>query len=209
MTEQCRLFWFPSSGLGTRGEYERLVEKHIMLDRLRTFLISAVLLTAGPAASPAQSPPLSLQLRPLSSMARSGGPITLVWDLDWQGSALLEGPFEITLQDGRQHLGSFRTHEMVLNTGHNSFHTMLPPIDSPDFIGQLVQIDVKFVGKQQTISLGGFSMRVPGPWRRSLTVCVCIGGQSRETADQKDVIAGLQFEQFNPDKPNAWQTSRN
>jgi len=160
------------------------------------WLASALFLIWSPSSAVAQRQ-LIAEPELLSSMARSGSPIPLVWRLIYEGTGLLEGQLEVAITDGESVLGRVRVTDLVLTNGETQISTLLPTVAATNQFNTL-ELRLRFIHEGGRMNLGKHTLRAPGPWQRSLVVCICTP-HAHAPSGQTAVTDSLRLERFSPD----------
>ena len=141
---------------------------------------------------------LSAEVARSSLPVRSGAPITIIWSLKSQSTALLEGRLELTVHDGNEVLARFVSDELVLGTGEQLVRTMLPPLDTSSVYNS-AEMRLKFVGTRLSIDLKEHPLRLPAVGQRGFVVAVCDPWQTTLSQDKQLFLKQLRFETYNSD----------
>ena len=115
---------------------------------------------------------ISADLIPLGLRARSAAPITVEARFKWDSTRILEGRLEMEFLEGNQVLGRYRSGEMALTGGEQTFRMLLPPSVAP-FSDSQMQVQMKFVTAGNAIDLEPSVLFVPTASERSLVVGWC------------------------------------
>lgn len=153
----------------------------------------ALLLATGTALGDDQ---LLVDLIPVGTRARNDAPIPIEAKFKWDSTRVLDGRLEMEFYDGGRILGHYRSDELELTSGEQSFRMLLPPSQAP-YSDSQVDVRMKFVSSGGTIELTPSVLFVPAEGERSLVVGWCdstfsAGQHSRETWQ------ALALEQFAP-----------
>lgn len=159
-----------------------------------SFLTFVLLLFPAPDSSAAEK--LAVDLMPLGPRLRSDAPLPVEARFKWDSTRLLEGRLEMEFREGNRVLGHYRSGELALSGGEQSFRVLLPPILTPMSDSQ-VEVRLKFVGNKEVFNLDPSSLFVPTMRERSLVIAWCdaaaLSGHSISELAQH-----LRFDQFAP-----------
>jgi hypothetical protein len=150
----------------------------------------------SPAASSAQSPLTGMvELRYLR--CRSGAPIPIVWNMEWNGQTIVEGNLDFEVEDGNQLLGHFRVSDIVLAPGKNVFNAMLPPLSV--FKSSVpITIRARFVSRTGTLELAEQSLRVPSRFVQWFNVGVVSGATAHPSREESRLLESISLERHLP-----------
>jgi hypothetical protein len=171
-----------------------------MKPALKFSLLVLVLLAALPAA-PAEEPekvaPLTgkVELRFLRS--RSGAPIPVVWELDWNEQAILEGYLDYEVENGNQALGRFRLSDLVLSPGKNVFNAMLPTFT---IYSNSVPVTVRarFISGKRSFDLDEQSLRVPNLFAQWFNIGIVSSATRKSSPEELRLLDAMHWERFLP-----------
>ena len=144
------------------------------LDVLK-FLLAPLLAFQLLATDALAAEKLSADLIPLGLRARTEAPITVEARFKWDSTRILEGRLEMEFLEGNQVLGRYRSGEMALTGGEQTFRMLLPPSVAP-FADSQMQVQMKFVTAGNAIDLEPSALFVPTASERSLVVGWCDAG---------------------------------
>ena len=148
------------------------------------------------AEEPAASPLTGLvELRYLR--CRSGAPIPIVWNFEWNEQAIAEGHLDYEIDDGGRLLGRFRLTDVVLSPGKNVFNAMLPALtvfrsSTP------INIRARFISGTRTFELAEQSLRVPSQFVQWFNVGVASGATGAPSREESRLFERISLEQFLP-----------
>ncbi len=115
---------------------------------------------------------LEVDLTPAAIRVRGNAPIPIQAKFRWNGTFILEGHLEVELHEGNQILARYRSGDLALTTGDQSFHMVLPPCPEP-YADSQVEAQTKFVTKDQVIDLGYSILFMPTMNERSFVLGWC------------------------------------
>ena len=141
---------------------------------------------------------LSARLRTRTATARSGVPVTLVWDFKWTGFELLEGHLEIAVSDGREQIGRIKTDDIVISTGERRLETRMP-VASRDGLYSQVTLQAVLVTEDRNFDLGEFPLRLQPYGTRTMTVGISDPWDVRFSTRQAELTRSLRLDRFNPE----------
>jgi hypothetical protein len=144
---------------------------------------------------------LEVDLIPSSLRVRAEAPIPVQVKFRWSGTFILEGHLEVELREGERVLARFRSGDMALTTGEQTFHVVLPPCLEP-FSDSQVEAHAKFVTAKQTFDLSYSILSVPTMYERSLVLGWCnphFGADSQSAAQPQPFL----FERLAPPSADA------
>ena len=137
---------------------------------------------------------LEVDLVPTALRVRSEAPIPVSAKFKWNGTYILEGHLEVELREGNRVLSRFRSGDLALTAGEQTFHMLLPPSLDP-FSDSQVDAYMKYVTAQQVFDLGYSSLFMSTLGERSFVLGLCIA----HGADQPSPIQQeLMFERLAP-----------
>lgn len=167
------------------------------MPRKLTLICSLMLVLLSLPMQAQEKSNLRAELEPVK--ARNGGPVTLFWKFRWDGTSLLEGHLEMDLRFyGNQRLGTFRTHDMVLTTGEQSFTIMLPPVRYEGIGSDVPDLHVRFVGKNGTIKLGQWPVAIASSHERKFVMCICDLWERSQSPEEFKFVNSLDFTKYDP-----------
>jgi len=139
---------------------------------------------------------LQADLMPQALRARSESPIPVEVKFKWEAKRILQGRLEVELHEGSRILGRFRSGDLALTSGEQSFRMLLPASLAP-FSDSQVEAQMKFVTGTETIDLGASSLFMSAHGERSLAIAWC---SARAGTEQPPIGLNLTllFEQFVP-----------
>lgn len=146
---------------------------------------------------------LQVDLIPLGLRARNEAPITVEARFKWDSTHILEGRLEMEFLEGNRVLGRYRSGEMALTGGEQTFRMLLPPSLAP-FSDSQVQVQMKFVTAGNTVNLEPSVLFLPTASERSLVVGWCAASTSAGW-QQSGIEQNLLLERFAPPSDNISQ----
>lgn len=142
---------------------------------------------------------VTAELAASSPPVRSGAPITVVWKINSQSTAVLPGRLELTVRDGTERMARLIGDDVVLAPGEQIQRMVLPPLNVENAYGA-VEMHLRFVGADRTIDLGGqHPLRLPGPWQRQFVVAVSDPWESNLNPERQALLQQFRFEKYNVD----------
>jgi hypothetical protein len=139
-------------------------------------LLAWVVFQLLPTQSPAADK-LRADLIVQGPRARNAAPIPVEALFKWDSTRILEGRLELEFLEGNRVLGRYRSGELALTGGEQTFRMLLPPSLAP-FSDSQVQVRMKFVAGGNVIDLEPSVVFVPVANERSLVVGWCNAGTS-------------------------------
>ena len=140
--------------------------------------------------------PLTAEIKPLALRPRTSAPETIDVKFNWSGSGLLEGALELTFMGDGDGRPLWRSHDLALTGGAQSFRLLIPP-SYQDQYGGPRDVKARFVTKTGELDLGRFDFGAQTGAERSFTICV---SKPRLAARAGDFALwqGLRLERFQP-----------
>lgn len=148
----------------------------------------------APAAFAAND--LEVDLTPLGLRARNGAPIPVEARFKWNGTRLLEGRLEMEFHEGNRVLGRYRSGDLALTGGEQTFQMLLPP-DLRPFSDSQVEVQMKFVAAGNAIEVQPSSLYVPTAGERALVLGWC-DARTADSQPASDLVRNLMFDHFAP-----------
>jgi hypothetical protein len=183
---KAKRWWFGTGGLGLEAL------KFIFT----SFLALELLASQAPAAED-----LQVDLVPLGLSARNQSPIPVEVRFKWNSDRILEGRLEMEFHEGNRVLGRYRSGDLALTGGDQTFRMLLPPSLAP-YSDSQVEVQMKFVTAGNTMEIDPSAFSTPTASERSLVVGLCnsaiAGGEL-----SPDLARNLMFERFAPPSDNA------
>ena len=130
------------------------------------FLAALLAIACADAAQP-----LTAEIKPLALRPRTSAPETIDVKFNWSGSGLLEGALELTFigeGDGRP---LWRSHDLALIGGSQSFRLLIPAVDQGQYGGPR-DVRARFMTKTGALDLGRFDFGMQTGAERRFTICV-------------------------------------
>jgi hypothetical protein len=139
---------------------------------------------------------LQADLTPLVLRARNDAPIPIEVRFKWSGTRILEGRLQLELHDGNRVLERYRSGDLALTGGEQTFHMLLPPSLAP-FSDSQVEAQMKFITAKETFDLDSSSVFLPTASQRSLVMGWC-NPRFAAAGQVSDLEQSLVFERFAP-----------
>ncbi len=165
--------------------------------RLFSAMLLAIQLLAANAEAAAEK--LQADLVSLGLRARNDSPIPVDVRFKWESTRILEGQMEIELRDGERVLVRYRSGDLALTGGEQTFHLLLPPSPAP-YSDSQVEARMKFATSNQVFDLGASSVFLPPGKERSLVVGWC-DSRAGSALQVSAVGQSMMFERFAPMSP--------
>ncbi|HEY2084019.1 MAG TPA: hypothetical protein VGI88_14650 [Verrucomicrobiae bacterium] len=139
---------------------------------------------------------LQADLIPQGLRTRSESSIPVEARFKWDGTRILEGHLEVELREGNRVLERYRSGDLALTTGEQTFRMFLPPPIDP-YSDTQVEAHMKFVTAHEVFDLDYSILTMPTHNERSLAVGWC---NPRNSSDSQalGLQQSLQFERFAP-----------
>lgn len=150
--------------------------------RLPRLLVGCVILLLAAERLVAQQPTLELRTSPSVPILRSGAPCTIEVTLLHKSPDLLEGRLELDFRLGSELIVRYRSDEIALAGGKQSFRIMMPAMTVPQ-PNLWISIYGRFLSKGGSIEFEEQTLNVAAEWKRSFVIAVC-----RERRGDKDKI---------------------
>jgi len=148
---------------------------------------------------------LEVDLVPLGPRARNQSPISVEARFKWTSTRILEGRLEMEFHEGNRVLGRYRSGDLALTGGEQTFRMLLPPALAP-FSDSQVEVQMKFVTAGNTLEIDPSMLSLPTSNERSLVVAWCETGTAGGELTS-DLVRNLLFERFAPPADNFSQRS--
>jgi hypothetical protein len=167
------------------------------------FIFSAWLALQLLASGALAAEKLQVNLIPKGARARNAAPVPVDVRFKWDSTRILEGRLEMEFLEGSQVLGQFRSGDLALTGGEQTFRMLLPPALSPDSDAQ-VEVQMKFVSAGNVIQLDSTILSLPTAGDRSLVLGLCDAGTA-DSQSASDLVRDLRLEHFAPQTDTAAQ----
>jgi hypothetical protein len=148
----------------------------------------------APAALAAEK--LQVDLIPQGPRPRNQSPVPVEVRFKWNSTRILEGRLEMEFHEGNQLLGSYRSGDLALTGGEQSFRMLLPPGMTPISDSQ-VEVLMKFVAAGTTLEIEPALLSLPTAGERSLVVGWCDAATANGQSSS-DLVQNLRLEHFAP-----------
>lgn len=147
---------------------------------------------------------LEVELRNTCMTPRSGAPITVDLDVSWSGATLGKGSFQFIVQERDRIAVRYRSPELVLRSGKQTFRLTLPPWQIPTYQRQLTA-RLSFITEDDEYPLPGQILLAPTAGEQSLVIGISDawpGGRRPYLA----ILDGLQLGKLIPEslQPKTW-----
>jgi hypothetical protein len=128
---------------------------------------------------------------------RSGAPIPVVWEIEWNEQTVAEGALDFEIEDGTELLGSFHLSDVVLSPGKNVFNSMLPAMS---VFGRSapVTLRVRFVSEKRSYEFEEQSLRVPNRFTQWFNVAVVSGVTGKPSQSELRMLEAIRWERLLP-----------
>jgi hypothetical protein len=146
------------------------------------------------AAEPAP-PSLSGTIDLRFQRCRSGAPIPVVWEIEWNEQTIAQGNLDYEIEDGNELLARFRMSDVILSPGKNVFNSMLPAMT---VFGRSapVTLHVRFVSGKRTYELEEQSLRVPNRFTQWFNVAVVSGATGKPSQADLRILDAIRWERL-------------
>jgi len=162
--------------------------------------VALLLLLASVAAAggvrAAEEAPVSLTLRPVVR-PRTGAPIWVDAEFDVRATGLVEGCLEIVFSDGMETVARYRSADLALTAGKQTFRLMLPPVAVSMGRAQSMVSPV-FRTREGTYRFAPQPLDLPAQGAREFVVCVAASDIEWRLA-AGDVTSSLRLEGYDPE----------
>ncbi len=162
------------------------------------WLVALLAAAAGLIAQPALAQQtLTARLTPVVASPRSGAPCWADVSLDSTAAYLIEGYLDVTIRDGLEVVARYRTADLALTNGMQTFRLALPPVTLQGG-DSWATVTMRFVGTERVCNLGEHMLFAPTLLKRSFVVGV---STPREEVNPRDseVAHSLLLGRFDPD----------
>ena len=146
---------------------------------------------------------LEVNLIPLGLRARNNSPVPIEARFKWNSTRILEGRLEMEFHEGNRLLGQYRSGDLALTGGEQSFRMLLPPALAPESDSQM-EVQMKFETAANSVELEPTILSVPTVSERSLVVGLCDAGTAGGELSS-DLVRSLFFERMAPPTDNVSQ----
>jgi hypothetical protein len=164
--------------------------------RLLVFFCLAAVVPRVFAAEPVRSQ-LTGKIDLRFQRCRSGAPIPVVWEIEWNEQAVAQGALDFEIEDGNELLGSFHLSDVVLSPGKNVFNSMLPAM-SVFSRSAPVTLRVRFVSGKQSYEFEEQSLRVPNRFTQWFNVAVVSGVSGKPSQSDQKMLEAIRWERLLP-----------
>lgn len=165
----------------------------------RNTLLVCLLFVFPTTSAYSQQKPLTIESSTMQPSVALGRPMLTWWDVKIAGSGLLTGKFRFVIKSEGYTFATVETEELTLNGPDQRIRVVLPAVDCPQFIDQLL-VDISFQGKKYSGDLGQQILRVPFATK---TVFMGLIGESRtarkKSPQRDDLLEHLKFETLIPE----------
>ena len=128
---------------------------------------------------------------------RSGAPIPVVWEIEWNEQTVAQGALDFEIEDGNELLGTFHLSDVVLSPGKNVFNSMLPAM-SVFSRSAPVTLRVRFVSGKQSYEFEEQSLRVPNRFSQWFNVAVVSGVSGKPSQSDQRMLEAIRWERLLP-----------
>ena len=129
---------------------------------------------------------------------RSGAPIPVVWEIEWNEQTVAQGALDFEIEDGNELLGSFHLSDVVLSPGKNVFNSMLP-VMSVFGRSAPVTLRVRFVSGKRSYEFEEQSLRVPNRFTQWFNVAVVSGVTGKPSVESElRMLEAIRWERLLP-----------
>ncbi len=166
-----------------------------------THIILILALIATRPLPAAGTTKLKAMFLPLTQRSRYGSAVEADITLDWQGQRVLEGHLEMEAAAGNDRLASYRTGEIAVAPGEQTFRVCLPPAAGAGYQSDL-DVRVRFQAGDASHDLGTFPVLMGTAHSRTFVVALCQNAFGARSVF-RDVTHALRFTQFQPKSDKA------
>lgn len=160
-----------------------------------------LLLILIPGVASAQKLPMTVDIYQPTQFPKGDGPIAFVWQCSVSGTGLLEGYFLVTVHDGHEKFGQFKSHDVALHSGFHEVPMLLPPIKVDNPFSE-VKLKLSFVTPERQYDIKDeYSLRVGRIFQRTFALGVCDPFDSNFSSAIKNFLDTLKFESISPESP--------
>jgi hypothetical protein len=128
---------------------------------------------------------------------RTGAPAWVDIQFDTQTEKLLEGCLEVTVSDGTTPIAGYRSNDMALTAGKQTFRLMLPPVSTSMARGDTVVSPV-FRTEEGVYRFQWRPLSIPQQEKREFVVCVAALDVEMHLATG-DMASSLRLESYDPE----------
>ncbi|QDT42956.1 hypothetical protein Pan241w_30510 [Gimesia alba] len=165
------------------------------------FYLAWLCLMLIPGVVSAQKLPMTVDIYQPTQFPKGDGPIDFVWQCSVSATGLLEGYFLVTVHDGSEQFGQYKSHEVALHSGFHEVPMMLPPIKVDNPFSE-VKLKLSFVTSEQRHDFKDeFTLRVGRTFLRTFALGICDPFDSNLLPKTKDFLEKLKFESISPESP--------
>ena len=155
----------------------------------------------APGFASAQQLPMTVDIYQPTQFPKGDGPISFVWQCSVSATGLLEGYFLVTVHDGSEQFGQYKSHEVALHSGFHEVPMMLPPIKVDNPFSE-VKLKLSFVTPERRHDFKDeFKLRVGRTFQRTFALGICDPFDSNLLPKTKGFLEKLKFESISPESP--------
>jgi len=188
---------------GTRKVAHRMFDVECWMLNVPQFIFALLVVFQFLPTDALAADKLSVDLIPVGLRPRNEAPIPVEARFKWDSTRILEGRLEMEFLEGNQVLGRYRSGELALTGGEQTFRMLLPPSLAP-FSDSQVEVQMKFVSAGNTLPIEPSILSVPTASERSLVVGWCDVGTAAGLS-AADLVQNLRLEHFAPPADNVAQ----
>jgi hypothetical protein len=168
---------------------------------LLLFIFQTSALPSARAEETAAKSPLTGKVELRFQRCRSGAPIPIVWEIEWNEQAIAQGDLDYEIEDGNQVLTRFRLPDLVLSPGKNVFNAMLPAMSVYGSSAPVV-VRARFVSGKRSFEFEEQSLRVPSRFTQWFNVGVVSSAIAKPSREESRLFEAIRWERFLPANDN-------
>ena len=166
----------------------------------RILLYFCFLYAFFPGVVSAQSIPMTVDLYEPTQFPKGDGPVSFAWQCSVSATGLLEGYFLVSVRDGNDHYGQFKSHDVALHSGFHEIPMTLPPMNVNNAFGE-VKLKLSFVNKKKRHDFKDeYTLHVGRKFQRAFAIGVCDPFDVRYSVSVKSLLDQLKFESISPEQ---------
>lgn len=154
-----------------------------------------------PEMASAQQLPMTVDVYQLTQFPKGDGPVAFVLQCSVSSTGLLEGYFLVTVHDGTEQFGQYRSHDVALHSGYHEVPMMVPPIKVDNPFSE-AKMKLSFVTTERRYDFKNeLPLKTGRTFQRTFALGICDPFDSRLFPETKDFMDSLKFESISPESP--------